>query len=252
MTRDTSTPEALYHDDAFVQFYDLENGWGPDTRFCAGLGNVATSVLDLGCGTGLLAAHLAADGSRRAVGVDPAAAMLAVARTRPGGDRARWVEADARALDLGERFDLIVMTGHAFQCFPTAADRAALLAAIHRHLAPEGRFILDSRNPTAREWLEWRPEDRRSFVHPSLGAITAWNDAFADEATGLVHYDTFYRIEESGQTLSTRCALAFPSQREIAGAIAAAGLMVETWFGNWEGAAWTVASPEIIPLGRRA
>lgn len=252
MVLKTGAPEALYHDDAFVDFYDLENGWGVDTRFCAKLARSAAAVLDLGCGTGLLAAHLAADDLRRVVGVDPAAAMLKVARARPGGDRARWIEADARALDLGERFDLIVMTGHAFQCFLTAADRAALLATIRRHLAEAGRFIFDSRNPFKHEWLEWRSEDVRHLVHPRHGRVAAWNDAFRDETTGLVHYDTFYRVENSGHVLRTRCALAFPSHEEITHETAAAGLAVETWFGSWEGGACTPHSPEIIPLGRLA
>ncbi|MBM3520522.1 MAG: class I SAM-dependent methyltransferase [Alphaproteobacteria bacterium] len=249
MGHTASAPEAFYHDDAFVDFYDLEMGWGTDTRYCAALGEAARSVLDLGCGTGLLAAHLAGDGSRRVVGADPAAAMLRVARARPGGDRVRWVEADARALDLGECFDLIVMTGHAFQCLPTAADRAALFATIRRHLAPAGRFIFDSRNPLKREWLEWTPQDVRAHIHPRHGRLTAWNDAFQDEATGLVYYDTFYRIEESGRLLSTRCALAFPSRQDLEGEIAAAGLHVDTWYGDWEGGACTPAAPEIIPFG---
>ena len=57
MVLKTGAPEALYHDDAFVDFYDLENGWGVDTRFCAKLARSAAAVLDIGCGTGLLAAY---------------------------------------------------------------------------------------------------------------------------------------------------------------------------------------------------
>ncbi|MCB1435289.1 MAG: class I SAM-dependent methyltransferase, partial [Alphaproteobacteria bacterium] len=114
------TPEALYNDPSLVQFYDLDNGWYDDTRFCLGMARDGQRVLDLGCGTGLLAAALAE--RCRVTGVDPAAAMLDVARQRAGGDRVTWVEGDARTIRLGEVFDFVVMTGHAFQVFLTDAD----------------------------------------------------------------------------------------------------------------------------------
>ena len=50
--------DRLFEDPKLVQFYDAENGWADDTRFCLGLAEQAASVLDLGCGTGLLAAAL--------------------------------------------------------------------------------------------------------------------------------------------------------------------------------------------------
>jgi ubiquinone/menaquinone biosynthesis C-methylase UbiE len=95
--------DALFEDPALVQFYDLENGWMDDTRFCLALASGKASVLDLGCGTGLLAAALGE--GREVFGVDPAAAMLDVARRRAGGQRVTWVEADARTVRLGRRFD---------------------------------------------------------------------------------------------------------------------------------------------------
>ena len=66
--------DKLYTDPELVQFYDLENGWGTDTEFCFQLASTAQSILDLGCGTGILAARLGK--ARRVVGVDPASAML--------------------------------------------------------------------------------------------------------------------------------------------------------------------------------
>ncbi len=241
--------EALYNDDAFVQFYDLENGWGDDTRYCAELASTAHSILDLGCGTGLLATHLATGGKRRVVGVDHAAAMLRAARARPQSETVRWVEGDVRNLDLGQTFELVVMTGHAFQCLLLREDRAALFATIRKHLAPGGHFIFDSRNPAGREWLEWNETDVRRLQHSALGPVTAWNTASQNPATGLVHYDTYYRLQNSGKLLSTRCALAFPPREEIDDLLSAAGLRVKRWLGSWLGEDWTPNAPEIIPLG---
>ena len=183
MASSDSSEDPLYRDAALAQFYDLENGWAADFDFCLRLAENAKSVLDLGCGTGELTARLGQ--GREVVGVDPAAAMLEVARQRPGGERVTWVEADARGLRLDRRFDLVLLTGHAFQVFLGDHDQRAVLATIARHLAPNGRFIFDSRNPAAEAWRGWQPENsRRAIAHAALGQVIAWNDA-ADEIAML-------------------------------------------------------------------
>ena len=195
--------DRLYIDPELVQFYDLENEGGADQDYCIAFAKGARSVLDLGCGTGQVAVALAA--GRNVNGVDPAGAMLDVARGRPGGESVEWVEADARHVRLGKEFDLVLLTGHAFQVFLTEQDQRAVLETIAAHLAPEGRFIFDSRNPEAREWLEWVPEEsQRSVQHPRLGTVQAWNDAAWDEAAGVVTYDTFY--EAAGGRRFHACA----------------------------------------------
>lgn len=240
--------DRLFEDPDLVQFYDAENGWGEDTRHCLALAQGARSVLDLGCGTGLLAAALG--GSRDVFGVDPARAMLDVARRREGGSKVTWVEADARTLQLGRRFDLVVLTGHAFQCFLTNDDQRALCRAIAAHLAPGGTFIFDSRNPEREEWREWVPEtSRRSFDLPPHGRIEAWNDVSHDPATGIVTYDTVYR-NGTYRIRKASSRIRFASKNDIATRLAEAGLSADTWLGNWQGDPWTPASPEIIPVGR--
>jgi SAM-dependent methyltransferase len=244
--------DRLYSDPALVQFYDLENEWAADQAYCAGLAREAASVLDLGCGTGLFLATLAQkQPGKTLTGADPAAAMLAVARVRPGGDRVRWVEADARTLRLDRKFDLIVLTGHAFQVFLTEADRRALLASIAHHLVPKGRFVFDTRNPLVADWRTWTPDESRRVVrHPEFGAVEAWNDVALDAATGVVTYWTHYRVQASGKHLSAESKIAFPSKAELETLIAEAGLQVERWLGDWHGAPFGDTMPEIIPVGR--
>lgn len=238
--------DRLYDDPDLAQFYDIENGWAEDLDYCRGLAEGCRSVLDLGCGTGLFAASLT---GRDVVGVDPAAAMLDIAAKRPGGERVRWVRGDARAVRLERRFDLVVLTGHAFQVFLTDADRAAVLRTIAAHLAPKGRFIFDSRNPEFRQWRAWTPENsRRSIEHPEVGRVTAWNDVACDPVTGVVTYGTFYRLAD-GRLHSSQSRIAFPSQDRIASSIDAAGLGVERWLGDWSGTPFTPGAPEIIPIG---
>ena len=70
----------------------------------------AARVVDLGCGTGTLACRLAGRGIS-VVGVDPAAASLAVARRKPHAEKVRWVHGGASAA-AGLEVDLIAMTGN--------------------------------------------------------------------------------------------------------------------------------------------
>jgi len=120
-----------YVDPRLVALCDSENPCGADTDFYLGLAAEldAHRILDLGCGTGLLTRDLAT-GGRQVVGVDPAPAMLAVARRHPGTARVRWVEGDARALGTAEA-DLLVMTGNVARVFLGDAEWRATRAAIH-------------------------------------------------------------------------------------------------------------------------
>ncbi len=244
-------PEAdlLYQDPDLVQFYDLENEEGrADFAFCRALAQDAGSVLDLGCGTGQLAAALSQ--GRRVTGVDPAGAILAAARRRPGGAAVEWIEADARTLRLERRYDLVVLTGHAFQVFLTQADRSAVLRTIAHHLAPRGRFVFDTRNPAAREWEGWVPDrSRRILDHPVLGRVEAWNDMERDEESGVVTYRTAYRATAGGRLFEASSRIAFPDRATVAALIGEAGLRVEQWLGDWQGRPWREDAAEIVPVG---
>lgn len=95
-------------------------------------------VLDLACGTGLLATRLGrtfADGA--IVGCDFSRGMLGRAAARlPDG---RWVQADAGRLPFGDRsFDAVVCT-EALHWFP---DQVRALAECRRVLVPGGRILV--------------------------------------------------------------------------------------------------------------
>jgi SAM-dependent methyltransferase len=243
--------DPLYRNPALAQFYDVANQWGADFDYCVSLASDATSVLDLGCGTGELAAALAQN--RKVTGVDPAAAMLDIARGRPGGGNVAWVQADARSVRLGKRFDLIVLTGHAFQVFLTKEDQTAALATIAAHLTPDGRFIFDSRNPKLRTWEgRNRHNSLHRLEHPQLGMIEAWNEPSYDEASQVLTYENGYRVLATGQTVAASAQIRYTPQEELATLIEAAGLTAETWLGGWDGSPYHPDAKEIIPIGRLA
>lgn len=249
MQQHDPTVDYLYHDPALAQFYDPAHRLRLDFDYCRRLAEDVQSVLDLGCGTGELAARLA--DRRTVVGVDPAAAMLDIARRRPGGRSVTWEEADARNVRLGRQFDLVLLTGHAYQVFLTDEDQQAVLSTIARHLAPGGRFIFDTRNPDAQNWRNWTEKGAiRKFKHPSLGAVETWSDAVRDAAAGIVTYGTYYRIVTGDTRLSAASKIRFTPQERLAAMIDDAGLLVDEWLGDWKGGVFEPTSREIIPAGR--
>jgi len=102
----------------------------------------AGSILDLGCGTGEIAARLAEMfPGASLVGVDLEEPHLERARAKcaPFGERVRFQTGDALALPFADdRFDLVVCR-HVLQAVP---DAARVLAEIKRVLRPGGRVHL--------------------------------------------------------------------------------------------------------------
>jgi SAM-dependent methyltransferase len=106
-----------------------------EAEFVARLG--PGSVLDAGCGTGRVARELARRGIAT-VGIDWDGSMITTARRL--GPELEWVEDDVARVDLGRRFDVVVMAGNV-PLFTPDAERAALVAGCARHLAPGGSLV---------------------------------------------------------------------------------------------------------------
>src|SRR5262249_42496585 len=142
------------------------------------------SVLDVGCGTGaLLRAARASGHTGRLVGVDPAAAMLDVARARTDVE---WVH--GTVADTSGPFDLAIMTGHAFQVFLTDDELVSALSPIGARLSSTSRFAFETRNPAAREWEAWaRRFARRIVVDGDSFEMTTAIDAVDGELVTFTH-----------------------------------------------------------------
>lgn len=73
--------------------------------------------------------------------------MLDQARTRSDIE---WILSDLASVDWDQEFDLVVMTGHAFQVFIEDDQLRGSLAVIRSVLAEECRFAFETRNPLVR------------------------------------------------------------------------------------------------------
>lgn len=116
----------------------------------------ARAVLDVGCGTGALLRRARESGhTGRLCGLDPASGMLNQARARSDIE---WVLGDLSSVGWDREFDLVIMTGHAFQEFIEDDEIRAALTAIRSALTDAGRFAFETRNPLVRGWEHWATE----------------------------------------------------------------------------------------------
>jgi SAM-dependent methyltransferase len=210
----------------------------------------AGAVLDAGCGTGMML-HEARDAGHegRLVGLDPAPGMLAQARRR--GDVA-WRLGDLASATWEDEFDLIVMTGHAFQAIVSDAELRASLVSVRGALAPGGRFAFETRNPAARAWERWRPENAVTVTAPDGGAVritTRVTTPFDGRTVTFVHSFTG---NSPALPLISKSTLRFLDAEALGVLLTELGLVVEEQFGDWDEAPLNETCPEIITIARAA
>ncbi|MGH3390554.1 MAG: class I SAM-dependent DNA methyltransferase [Actinomadura sp.] len=210
----------------------------------------ARAVLDVGCGTGMLL-HRAREAGHtgRLCGLDPGAGMLARARLRADIE---WVLGDLGSVSWDREFDLIVMTGHAFQVFVEDDELRAALAAVRSALTDDGRFAFETRNPAARAWEQWTP-DHAVEVTDAAGAVVRQAHQVETPVEGdLVSFTTTYRCRRWDRPRLSRSTLRFLDAASLEVFLSDAGLTIEEQFGDWDGSPLTDAGPEIITIARRA
>lgn len=243
--------DLLFEDAYLARVYDL---WHPrsvrdDYDYYLPMIMAAESVLDVGCGTGTLL-HEARDlGHRgRLVGIDPAEGMLALAKSH---DDIEWVPGDLQSAGWSQQFDLIVMTGHAFQAIVEDADLESFAAAVREALVPGGRFAFETRNPLARAWERWSSEYAATIDGPDGLLVTITTGVVAPFDGRTVAFTHTFTGEHPALPRVSRSTLRFLDAEAVRQLLEGAGLRIESQFGDFDGSALTDASPEIITLAVR-
>jgi hypothetical protein len=150
------------------------------------------------------------------------------------------------------RFDLIYMTGHAFQALLTDDDAIAVLRTVRDHLTKDGRFAFESRNPARRAWLSWTPDKRKLATTDGHGRIEEFFDTVADAQTGIVNIVHHYRFLDTDKLTEGRSRIRFVDQDHLMRLLAVANLTPITWYGDWDRTPITPTSREFIVVTRRA
>lgn len=241
----------MFSDADAAALYDVLNPWDPaiwpGDAFYSGLVMAAGSVLDVGCGTGLML-HRARDLGHggRLVGLDPDGAALDRARRRPDIEWVQGTAADARW--RGE-FELATMTSHAFQCLVTDDELRASLVAIRSALRPDGQFAFETRHPQARAWEAWHPSNASDVVDSCSRALRVWHNV--ENIVGDVVTFTGTTAQADGRVLRVdRTSLRFLDPMALDAFLSKAGFEMEARFGDWQRGPLNDESREIITIAK--
>jgi SAM-dependent methyltransferase len=239
-----------YVDPRLVALYDIENPRGADTDFYIQLAADidAHRIVDLGCGTGLLTCELASS-ARQVIGVDPAPAMLAVARHKPGAEKVQWIEGDSRAIGAPEA-DLVIMTGNVAQIFLEDEAWDATLRDIHAALRPGGYLAFESRNPDDRGWERWNRAATYKQIDSPYGLVACWLE-LVNVGNDRVRFEAHNIFTMTGEDVVSSSELRFRSLSELTASLTSAGFTVEHVYGDWNCGPVASTSRVMVFVARR-
>jgi SAM-dependent methyltransferase len=231
-------------DEIVARYYDLEHDdLVADAALYSELARESGGpVLELGCGTGRILLALSRAG-HKIVGLDQSAPMLARAEAKLRGRadlRGAWrlVHADARQFDVQERFALILAPLDFLGYFATIEDQLAVLATARRHLAAEGRLVLDVTFPGVSFYtqpdgvlvLQW------SHALPSGEDVTKWWVRELDPGRQILRLTALYDVRAADCTMRRwvyPLDLRYYHRFELELLLARAGFRVKSIFGSY-------------------
>ena len=165
-----------------VEIYDVQTAavWsaqGDERFYLEEAETTGGPVLELGCGTGRIALPLAVAGLE-VHGLDASSAMLARAkqkREQLPAETAKLLHlhhGDMAGFEIERKFALIFIAFRSFQILSTPEDQRRCLACVRKHLAPDGKVIINLFDPRYDAILPGRQEavvSPREFTHPTTG-----------------------------------------------------------------------------------
>jgi hypothetical protein len=143
-----------------------------------------------------------------------------------------------RDFHLESQFNLILGPGCVFEHLLERRDQEAMLACVHRHLAPEGVLVIATQFPRPDLIVETEEEHEwYSYISEDRGKVKVSGTDHYDPVRQVKH-ETAYRrwVDDVGKEVTTRARLAlrlvFPQEMEAL--VHYNGFKVVARYGDWE------------------
>lgn len=257
---------AIHMNEDYVSFYsdaqryDLVMGAyasGDSLKFYQKqVGRYGEHVLELACGSGRLTIPLANDGFN-ITGVDISGEMLNLAKLKASqaGVNIRFIQGDMRSFDLGEKFRLIFIPAQSLSHLHTRQEIENCFSCVRRHLAGEGRFLIELFNSSVR--MLAREPDRRynvgQYEDPRAGCqVFVTEEVGYDAASQINHIRWFFREEKRNEetVLSFEMRQFFP--QEIDALLWYNGFVIEHKYGSYNEEEFSSDAPKQLIICRPA
>lgn len=230
VTAPSTATAAVPFSDAVAGYYDRVY---PDfdspavIDFLTALGFAEGSVLELGIGTGRLGLPLAEHGYR-VHGVEASERMLEILRAKPGAERLALTRADFSTMDLGEKFDVVLAPFNVLCCPVTQGDQVKSMAAVARHLDPQGIAVIETFDPTPYHGLAFPVTNS----HP-LGddEVLLENIRVLPEAQMMIVVNTLLKGSAAPEVSTLAMRYLWPSELDVMAMMA--GLERVERYGGW-------------------
>jgi SAM-dependent methyltransferase len=249
--------------DLIATYYDLLHGeMVEDLPMWEALAAAADGpILEVGCGTGRLLLHLAQAG-HSLTGLDLSTTALDAVRRKLEATgltgQVNTLQADMRQFELPDRaFALALLPLNTFMHCHTAAEQQATLRAIHHHLRPGGKLVIDLFYPDPAMLAE---VDGRLYFEAEIsddltGHIVQWTWRHEIDLAGQMRHLTYIldEIDPEGniRRVSLPFSLRYVYRFEMELLLEAVGFTVETIYGNYEMDPFDSHSPRMIFVARK-
>lgn len=258
-----------YEEYAFVaDLYDFVVPYRnrPDVEFFVEAAREAGGpILEIGCGTGRVLIPTARAGAE-IVGLDLSPKMLAICRKGLEQEsvavrsRTQLVQADMRHFDLARSFPLVTVPFRPFQHLISVEDQCSCLESIRRHLATNGRLILDLFNPSL-DGLASPQDDREFGDEPPFSTpdgrrvVRRHRTVRQDRFSQVNHVELIYHVTHPDGR-AERLVHAFPMRYlfrfEAEHLLARCGFEVERLYAGFDKSAYGSTYPgELIFVARK-
>ena len=215
-------------------------------------------VLELGCGTGRITMAIAEAGYR-ITALDLSERMLEraaekrAALQRETRERVHLIQGDMTQFELGEKFRCVVIPFRPFQHLLETEQQMACLDCVKKHLAPEGRLIVDFFQTDPERMHDPKFLNESPLVEYDLpgGRHVALSERVAAFHRALQRNDVemIFRVTHADgkqERLVMEWTLRYFFRYEVEHLLARCGFRLESLCGNFDGSPLADNSPEMI------